>query len=105
MPFEPGNKAAVGGRKDKPFRDALRLEIAAAGEDQRALRQVARALLDRASDGEINAIKELADRLDGKVPQALAGIDEHENLAPFEVEAKVDAGQVATILKELLKNV
>lgn len=68
-----------GQQRDKPFRDALRIEIAAAGEDHKALRQVAFALLEKASGGDIPAIKEIADRLDGKVPQAIIGGDEGDN--------------------------
>jgi hypothetical protein len=34
-----------GQQRDKPFQDALRMEIAAAGEDLKALRKVAKALL------------------------------------------------------------
>ena len=63
--------------KDKPFRDALRLEIADAEGDSRKLRKVASALLAAASEGDVAAIKELADRLDGKVAQAVVGDDEH----------------------------
>jgi hypothetical protein len=33
--------------------------------------------------GSVQGIREIADRLDGKVPQAIAGIDEHENLTPL----------------------
>lgn len=79
MPFEPGNKLATGGRKEKPFRDALRLEIAAAGDDHKALRRVAAALLNQAYSGDMPAIKELADRMDGKVPQGVVGGDEDDN--------------------------
>jgi HPt (histidine-containing phosphotransfer) domain-containing protein len=57
--------------KDRPFRDALRMEIAAAGEDARQLRKVARALLDTAASGDVQAIREVADRLDGKPAQAI----------------------------------
>lgn len=59
--------------KDKPFRDALRLEIAALGEDDpKSLRRLARRLLETASgvDG-LQAIKEVADRLDGKPAQSI----------------------------------
>lgn len=66
MTFQPGNKLAKGGRKDKPFRDALVMEIKAAGEDHKALRAIANALLLKAQEGDIQAIKEIADRLDGK---------------------------------------
>jgi len=59
--------------KDKPFRDALRMELAALGEDDpRALRGLARKLLAIASgDDGLPAIKEVADRLDGKPAQAV----------------------------------
>jgi hypothetical protein len=61
--------------KDKPFRDALRLEIAAAQDenDFRSLRKIARQLLQNASEGKVDAIKEVADRMDGKVTQPIAG--------------------------------
>ena len=41
----------------------------------RALRQVAGRLLDEAAQGNVQAIKEIADRLDGKVPQGIEGGD------------------------------
>jgi hypothetical protein len=62
----------VGSEKEKPFREALRLEIAALGEDSpKALRGLARNLLKMAAGkGGLPAIKEIADRLDGKPMQA-----------------------------------
>ena len=52
MPFQKGRSGNPGGRpKEKPFADALRMEIKAAGEDHKALRAVARALLDKAGAG------------------------------------------------------
>lgn len=41
------------------------------------LRAVADALVNKAITGDVPAIKEIADRLDGKVPQAVVG-DENE---------------------------
>ncbi len=72
MPFQPGHKLSVGGRKDKPFVDALRMELAAAGDNQRALRAIARNLIKLALTAEpaaLQAIREIADRLDGKPKQ------------------------------------
>ena len=63
----------------KPFRDALRLELAAAGEDQKALREIAFALIEKARAADMQAIKELADRMDGKPAQALVGGDDDDN--------------------------
>lgn len=55
--------------KEKPFADALRMEIASAGENHKQLRRIARALLDKAQDGDMQAIAQVADRLDGKPAQ------------------------------------
>lgn len=59
--------------KDKPFRDALRMELSAAGEDHKALRGIARKLIAQAEGGDMQAIKEIADRMDGKPAQAVIG--------------------------------
>jgi ribosomal protein L17 len=61
--------ANSGRRQEKPFADALRMEIAAAGEDRKALRIVAQKLIAKAQDGDMQAIRELADRTDGKAVQ------------------------------------
>lgn len=79
MPFEQGNQAAKNRRNPKPFADALRMELLAAGEDSKALRLVARKLIETASEGKLDAIKELADRVDGKVAQAIIGGDDDDN--------------------------
>jgi hypothetical protein len=52
------------------------MEIAEAGDSRRDLRKVARRLIDKASEGDVRAIEELANRLDGKVPQAIVGDDD-----------------------------
>jgi hypothetical protein len=77
MTFQSGRSGNPGGRpKSKPFREALMLEALAAerGEDcfakKGSLRWNARQLLDR---GDPTAIKEIADRLDGKPPQFSTG--------------------------------
>jgi hypothetical protein len=44
---------------------------------------IARALCGQAIAGNVQGIREVADRLDGKVPQTIAGIDDDENLAPL----------------------
>lgn len=74
------NYKSRGQQRDKPFRDALRMEacLAADGEPTPAppgsLRYIARQLLIRAGT-ETAACREVADRLDGKVPQAVTGED------------------------------
>ena len=65
-----GNKNS-GRRQEKPFADALRMELAAAGADHKALRAIAQKLIAQAETGDLAAIKELADRVDGKPRQQL----------------------------------
>lgn len=74
------NHTSRGQQRDKPFRDALRMEITAlqADGDKRGLRRLARALIEKGEDGDVQAIREIADRLDGKVPQAVVGDSEHD---------------------------
>lgn len=69
--------ANSGRKQEKPFRDALRIELAAADLDGRGLRAIAKKLIDAAEEGKMDAIKELADRIDGKVPQAISGDEEN----------------------------
>lgn len=73
-----------GQQRDKPFRDALRLETTAAANGEQclapkgSLRWIARKMLERSGE-ETAAAKEVADRLDGKVPQGVIGGDEDDN--------------------------
>jgi hypothetical protein len=75
------NPYSRGQKRDKPFRDALRMEIDHAGTNHKALRRVARALIKRAQAGDVAAIREIGDRLDGKVPQVIGG--DRENPIQF----------------------
>lgn len=73
MPFQKGKSGNPGGRKsDKPFAEALRMELAKAGDDHKALRAIAKNLIDLAQKSELAAlpaINAIADRLDGKPAQ------------------------------------
>ena len=74
MPFVKGQSGNPSGRpKSKPFADALKEEIEAAGTKQPVLREIARKLLDKAKEGDMHAVKEVADRLDGKPAQEIQG--------------------------------
>jgi len=76
--FKMAGNANSGRGREKPFSQALRMELLAAGEDHKALRLVARQLIASASEGKLDAIKELIDRTDGKAPQAIIGGDEDD---------------------------
>ena len=54
-------------KKGKPFQDALRRAIA---QNPQKVRNIVDKVLDLAEEGESWAVKEIADRLDGKAIQA-----------------------------------
>lgn len=66
----------AGGRppKEKSFANMLKIAVSAEGKSgQPKLREVAEMLVDQALAGEGWAIKEIGDRIDGKVAQAIVG--------------------------------
>ena len=67
-----GNNNAV---KQKPWADAIRRALARAELDEspRSLNSLAEKLLEKALDGDLAALKELGDRLDGKPAQSIGG--------------------------------
>lgn len=68
-------KTKGGGYKtDKPWRDALRIAAFERGPSgEKKLRIAAEKLVDAAMDGDVAALKELGDRLDGKAHQSIGG--------------------------------
>lgn len=91
--------ANSGRRQEKPFRDALRMELAAVGDDHKALRAIARKLIEGAMEGKLDSIKELADRTDGKVPQAVVGDDDHD---PIALKHEMDAERFTRAIASLV---
>jgi hypothetical protein len=71
MPFQKGNKL---GEKRMLFGNELRKALHRSPEK---LRQIVQKLVDCAANGDMWAIKELADRLDGKAHQTIHGTFEH----------------------------
>lgn len=70
------NTPSRGAKPDKLMRDALILELHqeaddANGQPTKKLRLIARKLIDLAAAGDVPAIKEVNDRVDGKAPQAV----------------------------------
>lgn len=63
---QPGNNNAG---KSRPFAEAINRAIAQ--DDGKRLRAIAESLLTKAAEGDISAIKEFADRVDGKVMQQI----------------------------------
>jgi hypothetical protein len=58
--------------REKPFNQALLIELRS---NPVALRRIAAKLVEKAEEGELAAIREIADRLDGKTAQV---IDRHD---------------------------
>lgn len=61
---QPGNKNAT---KNKAWENTLRRALLA--EDGKKLRALADKLIERAQEGDVTALKEIGDRLDGKPVQ------------------------------------
>lgn len=68
--------------KEKSFANMLRIAVMAADETadtkRPKLRSIAEKLVESALEGKMDAIKEIADRLDGKPAQAIVGDSEHD---------------------------
>ncbi len=81
MTFAPGQSGNPGGRpkRDKLWRDAIiRAVKRRERDDPQALEKLADKLILQVEGGDIPAIKEFGDRLDGKVAQAIIGGDDED---------------------------
>jgi len=86
-----GNRNSANG---KIWTNTLRRALLA--EDGKRMRRVADALVSKAEEGDVPAIKEIGDRIDGKVPQAI-GIGQDPDLEPMitVVERRIVRGNAA----------
>lgn len=72
-----------GAKSDKEWRDAIRAAVYELRDDPnspqkiKALRLLARTLVDRALEGDVAALREIGDRLDGKSTQPIGGDSDH----------------------------
>jgi hypothetical protein len=74
-----GNENARDGRI---WRDAIRRAILA--DDGRKLRALAERLLEKAAEGDVAALKEVGDRIDGKSAQMI-GVGQDPNAGPMQI--------------------
>lgn len=81
-----GNRNAA---KPRLFDGALRRAIGEAGQDREILLDIARQLLAKALDGDLAAIKEVRDTLDGKPAQSVTVAGDAENPLVSRVERVV----------------
>lgn len=78
--FQKGQSGNPGGRrKEKVWRNAIERAIKRSSkEGMQVVDELADALIQAALEKDVSALKEIGDRLDGKVPQALIGGDEDD---------------------------
>ena len=75
--------------KDKPFRAALVRLLQLADGNPARLDEIAAVLIAQASTGEIQAIREIADRLDGRPAQAVEIDDVNAYRTPEQIYARI----------------
>jgi len=71
MGFQKGNKLAKNRSNPKEFADMIRLAVKDTEGDKTKLRVIAEKLTALAVDGDLQAIKEIGDRIDGKAAQTV----------------------------------
>lgn len=64
------------GSLDKPWKDAIRVAVNRADGDGKKLAKLAAKLVEEALGGNITAMQEIGNRLDGKPVQPVAGDDD-----------------------------
>lgn len=82
MPFEAGNQLSkkANHRQPKIWRDALLVSLKKANEEGvEAIQRLADKTVAEGLAGNMAAVKEIGERIDGKVPQAHIGGDEDDN--------------------------
>ena len=76
-PGQSGNpKGALPKKLYKQALEAALRKLSDANNPEQVAEEIAVAHIERAKQGDMGAIKEFADRMDGKVPQAIGGTDE-----------------------------
>ncbi len=111
MPFEPGESGNPGGRPKsaKEWREAIRLAVNRPLEDferldahppaqPKVIDALAASLVKKGLSGDVHAIREIADRLDGKATQAV----EHMGDGGGPVEVKPSPTEAARAIAFML---
>jgi hypothetical protein len=97
---QPGN---ANYRKGRLFADAIAkaLDLPSRFERKKRIEAIADKLVSMAEDGDIQAIKEIADRTDGKAVQAIEGVMEtvHSFAVPLPADTRTAAEWAQTIGK------
>lgn len=78
MPFEDGNQEAKKANHKKPRIITQKLIARLNDAEGKDLDRIVAALISKAAEGDVPAAKEIFDRVDGKVPQAVVGGDDDD---------------------------
>jgi Family of unknown function (DUF5681) len=104
MAWKPGESGNPGGRRAaKPITDAIYMELAAAEDGRedavpaRSLRMAIRKQLEKASQGDLNALIFLTERTEGKARQVITGDDQQ----PIQITLERGEEARARIIAEL----
>lgn len=79
MPFEAGNQEAKKANHKKPRIITQKLIAKLNDAEGVALDRLVSALIAKAQEGDVPAIKEVLDRVEGKVPQGIVGGDDDDS--------------------------
>lgn len=84
--------SGAGRKSDKRWRDALIIAaMRTDAEGQTYLARIAKKCVEAAAEGDMQAIKEIGDRIDGKAPQSLDVTTTHERAASELTDAELTA--------------
>lgn len=95
-----------GAKPDKLMRDALMIALKREATDESGqkttkLQRIADKLVDLAVGGDVTAIRDIRDSVDGKPAQAITGVDG----GPIETETVIDASSLSTEIIRALASV
>ena len=97
-----GNQNAA---KEHSWREAIlrAMDIRGGGDRMKALNELAAALLDKAAEGDMAALKEIGDRLDGKAKQQvmLSGTEERARIAMSKGMSISELSQLESMLEKV----
>ena len=91
---QPGNNNAT---KNKPFYDAIRRALV---QNPHKMANIVDKVIEKAEEGEAWAVKEIADRLDGKAVQATTFEDAEGNNVTTSLEVRFHAPLIAPSVDE-----
>jgi hypothetical protein len=83
--------------KERPFADMLRMVLLS--DNRRRLRAIVDKLADKAEQGDMQAIKEVADRSDGKAVQAIERSDDRVEMLSDAELLMIAAGGLSDALQ------